>query len=570
MKKNRFTQQALPIAMAGGLIALFAGCQVAPPANAPQQQESVVGGNKPNTVKPGTTTAQNPTQQQTTTTVQNPTTTTTTTNPAAPTVKPDAKVSGRVLDAKGNPIPGVVINAVNGFKAVTDANGNYTIDVAGQDNLRLDFSKPGVVMRQEFVSVQPNNTATMTTTLKVKADTAQHVIASQGATVTSADGNAQLIIPPSALSGDADITSTWLDPMPSAAFPTAYGELPGGMITHTLPDGTQTAEDINMSPLAFAEVAFAGNKLAPGATATLRMKVNPEALTLAGDSVDFNNPATLQQPCYDYDRVHGLWVNPSTSKLEKDADGTVWFVYTVHGVDAPKNFFGLLQTITTGNYVTGQQTIYWTEEEAYTVRVGGHTVTQYRTVTRSRQVDLYGKVFSGKVNEASANAALNGAPLAGATVRHQLDFFGGTTKITDAGGNFSIPMWDNTNSVTVSGSSYYNANSSGGGFNMTINTDSHLNVTLGGDWDARAYSEPVTFEWSNDGVSKKETVTFGPTRNYTFGRDTADDMNNWKLVGADSENFRWVPKDANDTISANMRPGDTKSVTIPMSRKAPK
>jgi hypothetical protein len=47
-------------------------------------------------------------------------------------------------------------------------------------------------------------------------------------------------------------------------------------------------------------------------------------------------------------------------------------------------------------------------------------------------------------------------------------------------------------------------------------------------------------------------------------------MNNWKLVGADSENFRWIPTNVNDVITSNLRPGDTKSVTIPMSRKAPK
>jgi hypothetical protein len=574
MKKNRFTQQALPIAMASGLVVLFAGCQVAPVANAPQQSESTV--NKP-AIGKNTGTAQTPTQQQatgqtgTTTGQANPTTGgDTTANPAAPTVKPDAKVTGRVLDAQGNPVAGVAVSAVNGFKAVTDANGNYTIDVAAQDNLRLDFAKPGMVFRQEFVSVQPNATAALSPTVKIKADTPTHVIAANGGTVTSADGNAQLIIPPGALKGDADITSTWLDPMPSDKFPTAYGELPGALITRTLPDGTQSGEDVTMPPIAFAQLDFKGNQLAPGAVATLRMKVNPEALKLSGDVLDFNNPDTLQQPCYDYDRTHGLWVNPSTSKLEKDSDGTVWFVYTVHGVDKPTNLWSLLQTITTGNYVTGQQTIYWQETETYTVTVGGSTVTQTRVVTRSRQVDLYGKQFSGTVKEVSSNSALNNQPLAGATVRHQTDFFGGTTKTTDAAGTFTIPMWHNTNSVSVSGSSYYNANSSTGGFNMTINTDSKLNVTMGGDWDSRAYAEPVTLIWATDGVQKQETTTFGPTKQYVFGRDTSDDMNNWKLVGADSENFRWIPTNVNDVITSNLRPGDTKSVTIPMSRKAPK
>ncbi|MDB5101780.1 MAG: hypothetical protein JWM80_6201 [Cyanobacteria bacterium RYN_339] len=580
MKKNRFTQGALPIAMASGLVVLFAGCQVAPVTNAPQQSESTVGGNKPNTVKPGTTNAQTPTQNQATgTTGTNGTTNTSTTtnpantstNPAAPTVAPNAKVTGRVVDANGNPIPGVQVNAVNGFKAVTDANGNYTIDVAGQDNLRLDFSKPGIVTRQSAVSVLANGTATLSPTMKVKSDTTAHINAASGGTVTSADGKAQLIIPPGALKGDADVTSTWLDPMPSDKYPSAYGELPGGMITRTLADGSQAAEDVNMSPLAFAEVAFKGNKLAPGAVATLRMKVNPEALKLAGDSVDFNNPATLQQPCYDFDRTKGMWVNPSTSKLEKDADGTVWFVYTMHGADAPKNLWGILQVVTTGNYVTGQDTIYWTETEEYVVTVGGHTEIRTRTVTRSRQVDLYGKQFAGTVKEASANAALNGQGLANATVRHETDFFGGTSKSTDSAGGFSIPMWHNTSSVSVSGASYFNANSSSGGFNMTINTDSHLNVTLGGAWDAKAGSgEAVTLTYSNDGVSKSDTANFAPTKSYTFGRDTADDMNNWALVKAESENYSWVPTTQQPAISSNLRPGDTKAITIPMTRRAPK
>jgi hypothetical protein len=399
MKKNRFTQFTMPIAMASGLVVLFAGCQVAPPAANAPVQEGTVGGNKAaKPVTPGTAN-NNPTAPVMDPNAANNTPTNADpgnpANPAEatvvagkPTMKPDAKITGVVKDINGNPIAGVQVNAYNGFQATTDANGNYTIDVVAQDNLRLDFSKPGVLMRQEHVSVVPGQTGLIDTKLKMLDPAVSHVSAKEGGTVTSSDGSSQLIIPPGALTQDGDVRLTWMDPVPSDNFPMAYGQLPGPLVTRTMPSGATAAEEYNIPPIAFTNVEMTAAKLAPGAQATLRMRVNPEALTALGDSIDFNNPATLQQPCYDYDRGRGLWVNPATSKVEKDENGVAWFVYTLKGVDAPKNFFGLLQTITTGNYVTGQQTIYWTEQVLVPVTVsnpggGSSTVWVWQTVTRS-------------------------------------------------------------------------------------------------------------------------------------------------------------------------------------------
>jgi hypothetical protein len=500
---------------------LFAGCQLAAPVKPNLGAEgTVTGAARGTTVKPGQAGA-GATGANGTGAVGADGTATGAAN--APVVA-DAKVTGQVLDMAGKGVAGVEVNTYNGFRAVTDASGKFTIDAVGQDQLRLDFSKDGFLQRQIVTGVAAGMQATLDVTLKSLDSKVTSIDAAKGGTAINSDGSSILEIPPGALAGNADVRLTWMDPISSEQFPTSFGELPGQLVTQTKPAGEKDGESYVLPPIAFTNVEWVGARLAPGAQATLKMKVNPEVIKRAGSNIDFNNPATLQQPCYDYDRASGLWINPATSKLEKDANGDVWFIYTLRGGETPKNYKAL-QTVSQGGFVTGQQTIRWTEQErrtgsrqVYVDNPGGggqwvtQTFTYYETVQRSRIEDLYGKFLSGEVKEKSSNSALNGKGLAGATVYHNADWFSGTTKGTGGSGGFSIPVAHNVSNIGVNGASYKGANSAGGGWNMTIATDGNVKAEIqGGSLAFSATNSNLTGgSWSgavNQVASRDSNVT---------------------------------------------------------------
>lgn len=469
------------IALGGGLVMLFAGCQLGAPGTAKVgTEENVTGAIRGTTVTPG---------QAGTGTTPGGTGTGTAAGQAA---VADAKVLGRVVDKSGNGVAGVEVNTYGGFRAVSDAQGNFAIDAVGQDELRLDFSKDGFMDRQLLTAVEAGSEATLEVTLKSLDTKVTAINAAAGGTAVNSDGTSILEFPAGALAGNANVRLTWLDPLPSEAFPTSFGELPGQLITQTQPDGAKPGESFVLPPIAFTNVQLNGATLAPGALATLKMKVNPEVVKRAGNTLDFNNPATLQQPCYDYDRATGLWVNPATSKLEKDANGDVWFIYTLRGTDMPQNY-QVLQSVSNGSFVTGEKKITWTEQEKrsrtvvdYSYNPGGGWVNVYKTETyyanvqKSRIEDLYGKYLSGTVKEQSSNKQLDGKAISGAKVSHNSDWFGKTTKSTDGSGGFSIPVAHNVSGIGVNSSSYQGAQSSRGGWNMTIDTDGNVKANIQG------------------------------------------------------------------------------------------
>src|SRR6188474_3828600 len=47
------------------------------------------------------------------------------------------KISGRVTDSKGAPVPGATVKTKNGKAVAADENGNYTIDVQTGDVLTI-------------------------------------------------------------------------------------------------------------------------------------------------------------------------------------------------------------------------------------------------------------------------------------------------------------------------------------------------------------------------------------------------------------------------------------------------
>lgn len=521
---------------------------------------------------------------------------------AAEPVVPDAKITGRVVDTKGAPIEGITVNTYYGFKATTGADGKFTIDVKAEPDVRLDLNGPKHLNRQVALSVIPGEVGELNVTLKALDPKLIPVTAAAGGNLVNSDGSAELRIPPGALTQDGAVRLTWMDPMPSDQFPFAHGELPAPLVTRSLPNGEDAGEAFNIPPIAFTNVQLTHARIAPGAQLELRMRVNPNALDLAGRNIDFANPATLQQPCYDFNRAMGVWGEPATSRVERDADGTAWFVYTMRGQGATPNLFNLLQypRVRGNNLVTGSQvvswqenvtrwawrTVYWSEPVDVWVDDpggGGSWVTQWvqregqeqysytERVTRSRVDYFRGKDFIGQVLETSSNSSLNGRPLAGATVRHEQDFRGATTKTSDGNGEFVIPMWHNSPSVSVNGAGFGNAQSTvrgrklrqATGFVMDVNTDSEVRLAPSGpDFGSAHYGRQFQVQYRIDGAVRNETVTFGPNRDWIFGRDTSDNVNNYALVSVSNDTFTYVPEGS--LPSTDLSPGGTATYGLRM------
>lgn len=466
MMKNRANRQLTKhIALAGGLVMLFAGCQVAPPQS-PELSSERMGGKAP---------AANTNPAQNGNGAQAPT----------PEVAPDAKVTGIVTDVDGKPLANVDINTYYGFSGKTDANGKFSIDVKAEEEVRLDFGKEGYLDRQMFVGVVPESAPEVNVVLKQLDTKVTEIKAAKGGTAISSDGKAVLEIPEGALKGDAKVRLTWMDPIPSDKFPESYGELPGPLVTRTMPDGSAQGENYQIPPIAFADVQLIGENLAPGAQATLRMKVNPAAMKLAEGNVDFNNPSTLQQPCYDFDRSTGLWVNPATSKLEKDSNGDVWFVYTLRGSEQAAKYKPL-------NHVVDTKTVYY--NRTYTERYWGYKpgggwqwLTRTVTVRESYTYNIYGNHFGGRVVEQSSNNNIDNRGVAGANVSHTSNWYGGSVTGTGGNGGFDVPMSDKARGITVTGVTWRGASwpfsqyISGQGGQLNINTNGSVsgNVTGG-------------------------------------------------------------------------------------------
>lgn len=405
----------------------------------------------------------------------------------------------------------------------------FTLDTVSNDRVTIDVSHKDYLARQMVTGGE----GLVKMTMKPR-NQAINVDPAVGAVITSDDGNAILEIPPGAMTSRSDVRVTWLDPMPSAAYPEQYGQLPGPLLTHDT-DG----EQLSLSPLGFANLQFDRAALAPGAQATLRMKVNPETLkqgAALGMPVDFNNPASLQNPCYEYDRTTGLWVNPATSKLEQDSKGDTWFVYTVHGKEAPKNFMSLLQVSEAGGFITDMRPIRTpVTQNYYEYWVGGTLIGTFdsfdeaedkcyervtarnprirnpncniRTKSRTVYVDtienIYGHYLRGDVQEQSSYGPYNNRKIDGAHVTHASDFFGYTAKNTDSAGNFRIPTRANISTISVTGSSWAGASSTGGGFNMTIPTDGGVKANvLGGSMAMTASTSNLGAESWTGSVSK--------------------------------------------------------------------
>lgn len=515
MKIRASRQMTRHIALAGGLVMLFAGCQVSTPTTQNNAQQQGLTRKAPGTA--GGTATTDGSQQ------------------AAPAT--NATVTGTVTDTAGKPVAGATVASFYGATTKTDENGKYSLNVVADDRLIVDVSDDSHVPRQMLTAVDEGGAATIDVTLKA-LDAAHKTIGTTGGELVSSDGNSKIEFPAGALKGDTDVRVTWLDPMASDQFPEAYGQLPGPLLTQG-----QDTPPLNIPPLGFSRVDLNGAGLAAGAQVTLKMKVDPKALQEAQNlqaGIDFNNPDSLQQPCYEYDRATGLWVNPATSKLEKDSNGDVWFVYTIHG-DAQAKNFKVLQAVSQGGFVVGHKTIQVPETrlDHWKVEVGGAVwktfstesavdyfcdhggscwsgtkQAVYKTVMVDRIEDIFGFNLTGHVKERSSNPAYNNDAIGGARVPHGSDYFGGTVKYTGGGGNFTVPVAHENSRVWVGAASWRGA-SGNGGWEQVINTDGRVTANVvGGSLGASISNSNLNSgNWSgsiNSVASRDSSIRLNP------------------------------------------------------------
>ena len=255
-----------------------------------------------------------------------------------------AKLSGYVKDEAGQPVPGATVTA-GGMKATTDANGYWALDVQSSPLMNVKVLKSGFILRDASFPVQTNQNLLVDVSVVKASDNQSRISAAAGGKAVSADGQAELIIPPNALKADADVRVTWLNPVDSAA-PSAFtlkqaedaeaGPVPETKIRELnstqLPGPLETTaygDRKFFSPVSFADVSMTEN-LKDGESATLRMKVSKQVyddMTAAGDLKDSDLGQEIF-PCFSWNADGSTWDKPALSKVEKDDQG-YWFVYTV-------------------------------------------------------------------------------------------------------------------------------------------------------------------------------------------------------------------------------------------------
>jgi hypothetical protein len=246
-----------------------------------------------------------------------------------------------VRDQAGKPVAGARVQA-GGASAVSGPDGAYALDVEASPSLNVKVLKDGFVLRDASFPVLAGQALGVDIAV-VPADAGRtRIVAATGGKAVSADGRVVLAFPPGALSRDAAVRVTWLDPTDTPA-PAAYTirqlDAPGAAPAITELNDTQLPGPLEttaygdrkfFSPVAFADVAMTA-PLAEGASAELRMKVSKEVhdeMRAAGDLAD----ADLGQdifPCFSWNADGSTWDKPALSKVERDDAGDYWFVYAV-------------------------------------------------------------------------------------------------------------------------------------------------------------------------------------------------------------------------------------------------
>jgi hypothetical protein len=220
-----------------------------------------------------------------------------------------ASVKGVVKDASvtGSPvIAGATVKVVgdtaSAATVTTDANGLFTLSVAGNVNKTISVTKDGYSLNQVVVKLDSNTTKSITVSLLPSGST-KSVSVSSGGTVADTKSNATLKLPANFVtaSGNVSVTVTGLDPTTGQ-----IRALPGGLdaidannnkkYLQPVSFAEYTVKDADGKILQFNTSASSGANIELPIPASLRGKVGYKT----GDPIE----------CYLYDPTDGKWKTP--------------------------------------------------------------------------------------------------------------------------------------------------------------------------------------------------------------------------------------------------------------------
>lgn len=298
-------KKVLPLTLAGAMAVVLTACNLnGVPTKTTEQEGTIEGTVKPNIGKP---TVGNATGNTSGNVATNP-------NLATNFAKPNATVTGTLLDTKGQPIADAFVTTANGQVVKTDANGYYSIAVSAQagKEVVLVYQKDGYVFSSQRVTMAPGETAQVDTAVK-KLDTAVVSVSTAGGTFKNSTGVLEVDIPKDALTGSGTMVMT----------PLSFG---GNGTANELPGPLETVDEkgqrLLLVPAEYWSIDLAGVDLKEGQTMTMRMKLpaNPVAAApiKAGDMI----------PCYIYDAALGYWNSPNLGPVV-EKDGALWATYEI-------------------------------------------------------------------------------------------------------------------------------------------------------------------------------------------------------------------------------------------------
>lgn len=292
-------------------------------------------------------------------------------------------LDGRVTLAgsAGTPVAGAAVTSTSGASTTTDANGQFSLTLPADQDVRINATKASYTLNQLHVRLSANETRTVALGLMAAGHTLL-VPVSSGGNVTDPSSGATITLPANFVtaSGPVTVSITGLDPTTDQ-----IAALPGGLIAVNGSGATKY-----LKPVSFAEYTVrdaAGNVLPYNSAASAGAQIElPIPASLAG-TPGYHDGDAIE--CYVYDPADGKWKTP------------------VPGTIHPSSVDGRLAI---------QATIFH--------------LSWYGGAPASDEVSC----VSGSVRDSL------GAPVAGASV----EAFPGERSTTDASGNYNIQASPNS------------------------------------------------------------------------------------------------------------------------------
>ncbi len=222
------------------------------------------------------------------------------------TASPRGTLAGRVLAAAGAPLQGATV-MVGNTSAVTDAGGNYTMEVPANSRVVAVFSAPDYARTVKPAEVLASATTQLSVQL-LPVGTTQAVDVASGGTVAVPSSTAQVVLPANGIArpdGTAATGSVQVAVTPIAPA-VDVNQMPGDYTA--LVSGAPTPiESFGAMLVDITDAAGVRYNLARGATATVRIPLSTRTPAAAV-------PATI--PLFYFDETAARWVQEGSATLQ--------------------------------------------------------------------------------------------------------------------------------------------------------------------------------------------------------------------------------------------------------------